>query len=211
MSQYDRNTKYLERHRIIYRRNPVTDRPTQTFDWGWYYEDGTHQCYTLFNSRAKINTYRSLKWHLYVLWYLNPQLDQEDFNALSTYICNKRTGFVTFKVSDQLLQSMVYDVSLMDLEKPPPNKLRKVIFKDFTGLDMRQKLSIVGKLVGRKGITENEIYDAMLLINDSEIKITVARLADTLGCSTRTIYRNMSNELKKEKELLNQQVNPFAN
>jgi len=106
---------------------------------------------------------------------------------------------------------MVYDVSLMDLEKPPPNKLRKVIFKDFTGLDMRQKLSIVGKLVGRKGITENEIYDAMLLINDSEIKITVARLADTLGCSTRTIYRNMSNELKKEKELLNQQVNPFAN
>ena len=51
----------------------------------------------------------------------------------------------------------------------------------------------------------------MLLINDSEIKITVARLADTLGCSTRTIYRNMSNELKKEKELLNQQVNPFAN
>ena len=211
MSQYDRNTKYLERHRIIYRRNPVTDRPTQTFDWGWYYEDGTHQCYTLFNSRAKINTYRSLKWHLYVLWYLNPQLDQEGFNALSTYICNKRTGFVTFKVSDQLLQSMVYDVSLMDLEKPPPNKLRKVIFKDFTGLDMRQKLSIVGKLVGRKGITENEIYDAMLLINDSEIKITVARLADTLGCSTRTIYRNMSNELKKEKELLNQLVNPFAN
>ncbi len=211
MSQYDRNTKYLERHRIIYRRNPVTDRPTQTFDWGWYYEDGTHQCYTLFNSRAKINTYRSLKWHLYVLWYLNPQLDQEGFNALAKYICDKRTGFVTFKVSDQLLQSMVYDVSLMDLEKPPPNKLRKVIFKDFTGLDMRQKLSIVGKLVGRKGITENEIYDAMLLINDNEIKITVARLADALGCSTRTIYRNMSNELKKEKELLNQQVNPFAN
>ena len=35
---------------------------------------------------------------------------------------------------------MIYDVSLMDLEQPPPNKLRKVIFKDFTGLDMRQKL-----------------------------------------------------------------------
>ena len=193
MSYYDRNTKYLERHRIIYRRNPQTDRPTQTFEWGWYYENGTHQCYTLFNSRAKINTYRSLKWHLYVLWYLNPQLDQEGFNALAKYICNKQAGFVTFKVSEQLLQSMVYDVSLMDLEKPPPNKLRKVIFKDFTGLDMRQKLSIVGKLVGRKGITENEIYDAMLLINDNEIKITVAKLADTLGCSTRTIYRNMSN------------------
>jgi len=207
MSYYDRNTKYLEKHRIIYRRNPTTDKPTISFDWGWFYKDGTHQCYTLFNSRAKITTYRSLKWHLYVLWYLNPQLDQESFNSIAEYICNKRMGFVTFKVSEQLRQSMVYDVSLMDLEKPPPNKLRKVIFKDFTGLTMRQKLSIVGKLVGRKGITENEIYDAMLLLNDSEVKITVAKLAESLKCSTRTIYRNMSNELKREKELLNQQVN----
>jgi len=206
MSYYDRNTKYLERHRIIYRQNPTTDQPTGTFDWGWFYKDGTHQCYTLFNSRAKINTYKSLKWHLYVLWYLNPQMDQEGFSALTKYICEKRWGFVTFNVSDQLRESMIYDVSLMELDTPPPNKLRKVIFKDFTGLDMRQKLSIVGKLVGRSKISENEIYDAMLLINDSQIKITVTKIAEALGCSTRTIYRNMSNELKKEKELLNQQL-----
>jgi hypothetical protein len=206
MSYYDRNTKYLERHRIIYRQNPTTDQPTETFDWGWFYKDGTHQCYTLFNSRAKINTYRSLKWHLYVLWYLNPQMDQEGFSALTKHICEKRWGFVTFNVSDQLRESMIYDVSLMELDTPPPNKLRKVIFKDFTGLDMRQKLSIVGKLVGRSKISDTEIYDAMLLVNDNGIKITVTKLAEVLGCSTRTIYRNMSNELKKEKELLNQQI-----
>ncbi len=206
MSYYNRNTKYLDRHRIIYRRNPITDKPTETFDWGWFYKDGTHQCYTLFSSRAKINTYRSLKWHLYVLWYLNPQMDQEGFSALANHICNKSWGFVTFNVSDQLRESMIYDVSLMELDAPPPNKLRKVIFKDFTGLDMRQKLSIVGKLVGRSKISDTEIYDAMLLVNDSGIKITVTKLAEVLGCSTRTIYRNMSNELKKEKELLNQQL-----
>lgn len=205
MSQYDRNTKYLDKHRIIYRQNPTTDTPTETFDWGWFYKDGTHQCYTLFNSRAKITTYRSLKWHLYVLWYLNPQLDQEGFNSIAEHICNKLMGFVTFKVSDQLLQSMVYDVSLMDLERPPPNRLRKVIFKDFTGLTMHQKLSIVGKLVGKNKLSESEIYDAMLLINDEKAKITVAKLAIILNCSTRTIYRNMSNELKKEKVLLNNQ------
>ena len=93
----------------------------------------------------------------------------------------------------------------MDLEKPPPNKLRKIIFKDGTGLDMRQKLSIVGQMVGRSKISENEIYDAMLLINDARVKITTTKIAESLGCSTRTVYRNMSNELKKEKELLNQQ------
>ena len=205
MSQYDRNTEYLDKHRIIYRRNPISSTGRVEYEWGWFYENGTHECYTLFNSRAKITTYRSLKWHLYVLWYLNPQLDQEGFNSIAEHICNKQAGFVTFKVSEQLLHSMVYDVSLMDLERPPPNKLRKIIFKDFTGLDMRQKLSIVGQMVGRSKISESEIYDSMLLINDAGGKITVNKIAELLKCSDRTIYRNMSNELKKEKALLNNQ------
>ncbi len=206
MSHFLRDNTYLIKHKIVYRRDPISDKPTDIFPWGFYYENGTRECYTLFNSKAKINTYRSLKWHLYVLWYLNPQLDQESFEALTRYICNKKCGFVTFKVSEQLLQSMVYDVSLMDLETPPPNKLRKVIFKDSSGLEVRQKLAIVGTLVGRTKISDNEIYDAMILINHDNEKITVARLSSALGCSTRTIYRNMSNELKKEKELLNQQL-----
>ena len=206
MSHYDRNTTYLELHRIIYRRDPITDIPSQTFDWGYFYEEGTHQCYTLFNSRAKITTYKSLKWHMYVLWYLNPQLDQEAFNALVKYICNKKNGFITFNVSQQLMERMLYDVSLMDIERPPPNKLRKIIFKDHTGLTMRQKLAIGGKMIGRSKISSSEVYDAMLLINHENQKITINKLAKTLGCSTRTIYRNMTNELKKEKELLNQQL-----
>jgi hypothetical protein len=206
MSHFERNTTYLEKHRIIYRRNPSNPVGRVEYEWGWFYEEGTRECYTLFNSRAKINTYRSLKWHLYVLWYLNHDLDQEGFDALSKWICNKRTGFVTFKVSEQLLQGMVYDVSLMDLEKPPPNKLRKIIFREFTGLTMKEKLSIVGQMVGRTKIAGSEIYDAMLLINDAKLKITITRVADSLKCSTRTVYRNMSNELKKEKELLNKQL-----
>jgi len=129
MSHYERNTKYLDKHRIIYRQNPNTDIPTESFDWGWYYEEGTHQCYTLFNSKAKITTYKSLKWHLYVLWYLNPQLDQESFNSIVEHVCAKESGFATFQVSNQLIQSMVYDVSMMDLDRPPPNKLRKIILR----------------------------------------------------------------------------------
>jgi hypothetical protein len=206
MSHFLRNKTYLNKHHIIYRRDPVNDNPSRVFDWGCYYENGTRECYTLFNSKAKINTFKGLKWHLYVLWYLNPQMDQELFESLTGYICDKRNGFVTFEVSRQLQQSMIYDVSLMDLEIPPPNKLRKVIFNDFTGLETRQKLSIVGKLVGKSKISSNEVYDAMILINHANRKITVANIAGSLGCSTRTIYRHMTNELKKEKELLNQQL-----
>ena len=86
---------------------------------------------------------------MYVLWYLNPQLDSDDFQMLVKYMCNIRTGFVTFKISEQIMQSMIYDVSLQDLERPPPNRLRKVIFKDFSGLNRSEKMSIVGQLVGR--------------------------------------------------------------
>ena len=207
MSHFDRNIDYLVKNKIIYRQDPITDVPSEIYNWGYFYKDGTHQCYTLFNTKAKINTFKSLKWHLYVLWYLNSKLDQEGFEMLVKYICDKKNGFVTFSISDQFMESMIYDVSMMDLEKPPPNKLRKVIFKDFTGLTMSQKLSIVGTLVGRSKISNNEIYDAMLLLNEDDIKITVATLADFLNCSTRTIYRNMNNELKKEKELLNLQIN----
>tara|TARA_R100000541_G_scaffold31463_1_gene40321 strand:+ start:983 stop:1603 length:621 start_codon:yes stop_codon:yes gene_type:complete len=206
MSQYERNKDYLLRYKVIYRRDPITDVPTESFEWGNYYEDGTHECYNLFASRAKITTYRSLKWHLYVLWYLNPQMDAEAFTDLTRYVCDNKNGFVTFKVSEQLMQSMVYDVSMQDLEKPPPNKLRKVIFKDHCGLNMRQKLSIVGTMVGRQKLSTAEIYDSMLILNDNKQKINISKISIMLGCSTRTIHRNMTNELRREKELLNQQL-----
>ena len=89
---------------------------------------------------------------------------------------------------------------------PPPNKLRKIIFKDYCGLDVRQKLSIVGQMIGRKKLSESEIYEAMLMLHDNCEKITMARLALYIDCSIRTVHRNMSNELKKEKSLLNQQL-----
>ena len=52
-------------------------------------------------------------------------------------------------------------------------------------------------------IHEDDVYDAMLHINDEGDKITISKLAKHLKCSDRTIYRTMGNELKKEKELLN--------
>ena len=206
MSLNERNTNYLMKRKVIYRRDPISDIPTETFEWGAFYQEGTYQCYNLFASKAKINTYKSLKWHLYTLWYLNPQMNPDSFTELARVICDNINGFVTFNVSEQLIQSMVYDVSLMDLEKPPPNKLRKIIFKDFCGLDMRQKLSIVGQMVGRKKLSDSEIYEAMVMLHDNNEKITITKLAAYLKCSTRTIHRNMGNELKKEKELLNRQL-----
>ena len=172
-----------------------------------FYLDGTYECYELFRSKAKITTYRSLKWHLLVLWYLNPQLDQDKFEDIAYVITNKEHGFITFTIPNQLLKQIVYEVSMLDLDEPPKNRLRKVIFKPFNGMCKEEKLRIVGQLIGRsKKVHKDDIYDLMLSLNHSGWKITISRLAARLNCSTRTIHRNMCNELKREKELLNKQL-----
>tara|TARA_R110002012_G_scaffold212051_1_gene383043 strand:- start:266 stop:895 length:630 start_codon:yes stop_codon:yes gene_type:complete len=203
---HNRNTKYLDNRRIVYRRNPITDKPTQENEVYMFYENGTHECYHLFNSKAKITTYKSLKWHLLVIWYLNPQLDQEDFMDIAEVIANKEQGFTTFSIHAELLRKMVYEISMLDLDEPPKNKLRKVIFKWNNGMCTEEKLRIVGQLIGRsKKIHPDDIYELMLSLNHSGWKITIKRLAARLNCSTRTIHRNLDVELRREIKLLNQQ------
>ena len=204
---YERNLTYLNNNRITYRRHPITDKPTIDTKEYMFYENGTHECYELFRSSAKITTYKSLKWHLLVLWYLNPQLDPDDFNKLAEIISHKPNGFVSFELSDRILDKIIYGVSMADLERSPKNKLRKVIFKPFSGLTKEQKLSIVGSLIGvTNKIHPDDIYQCMIDIHDMNKKITIRQLSELLTVSQRTVHRHMCEELKREKELLNQQL-----
>ena len=211
MSQ-ERNMKWLHDRRILYARNPITDMPTESTDLYDYYAGGTYQCYSLFRSKAKITTYKSLKWHFLVLYYLNTtkfvdnMLDSE-LTELFKFIANKENGFVTFFIKQKILGSMIKEVLGIG-DTPPRNRIRKVIFKPKSwSLTLSEKLSIVGKLIGRgKRIVEDDIYECMLSINNDKQKITIAKLAQMLKCTTRTIHRNMGNQLKTEKELLNKNI-----
>ena len=202
MSQ-ERNLKWLHDRRIIYRRDPISDIPTIETKQYRYYENGTYQCYHLFNSKAKITTYKSLKWHMLVLYYLNEDVD---LKPVFKFIADKENGFVTFFIKQKLLYSMIEDVFNQGGD-PPANKLRKVVFKPYSGLDLSGKLKIVGQLIGRSSrVDEEAIYQCMLDLNDWGKKITIGRIAGLLDCSTRTIHRNMSEQLKQEKQILNEEI-----
>ena len=202
-----RNLNYFNNNRIVYKRDPITDKPTQENEVYMFFEQGTYECYHLFTSKAKITTFKSLKWHLLVLWYLNPKLDQDQFMIIAEIIAHKPNGFISFQIHEDLLRKIVYEVSMLDLDEPPKNKMRKVIFKYGNGMCKEEKLRIVGQLIGRsKTITKDNIYELMLSLNHSGWKITVQRLAIRLNCSSRTIHRNMGEELKREKELMNKQL-----
>ncbi len=210
---HDRNMKWLNDKRVLYRQDPITDIPSVETKKYKYYADGTYQCYHLFNSKAKITTYKSLKWHMLVLYYLNIDgVDgdivslEDDMRYIFKFIANKENGFVTFFIKTKILNDMIQDVFDQGGD-PPANKLRKVIFKPYSGLDLSGKLTIVGKLIGRSSNIDDEaIYQCMLDLNHYSKKITWSKIAGLLNCSTRTIYRNLSKDLKKEKQILNEEI-----
>tara|TARA_R110000824_G_scaffold289096_1_gene477590 strand:+ start:315 stop:929 length:615 start_codon:yes stop_codon:yes gene_type:complete len=203
----ERKFKYLTNRRVIWRQDPTTDIPDEETKQYLFYKDGTYQAYNLFRSKAKITTYRSLKWHMLTLWYLNPDWNEHNAMDIAMYITNKDNGFITFTINKWNIERLIKDISLLDLDKPPTNKLRKIIFKWDCGLTKTEKLSIVGKLIGRmNGVKSSDIYETMLQINYEGDKIIISRLAKILNVTPRTIYRHMSDELKLEKIKLNEET-----
>lgn len=203
----DRKFKYLWDNRVVYRRYPTTDVPDEETEHYMFYKEGTHQCYDLFRSKAKITTWRSFYWHMMVLWHLNPKWDDAKAMEVATYLAHKPNGFTTFSMNKWNLSRLVYEVSVLDLDTPPQNKLRKIIFKPSCGLDKTEKLRIVGKLIGRlRGVKKEDIYEAMIQTNHEGDKIIISKLAQMLNVTPRTIHRHMCDELKKEKQILNEQI-----
>jgi hypothetical protein len=171
-----------------------------------YYQEGTFQCYTLFASKAKITTYKSLKWHFLVLMFLNEDETAEFMESIFRFIADKENGFVTFFIKQTVLNSMIENV-LMSHGNPPVNKMRKVIFKPAAWhLTLSEKLSIVGKLIGRNKLNKEMLYQSMLDINDEGQSITTKKLANLLNVTQRTIYRHMCDTLRTEKQILNEEL-----
>ena len=201
---HERNMEWLNARRVAYRQDPINDAPTEETALYSYYENGTYECYHLFRSKAKITTYRSLKWHFLVLYYLNQNNGLLPSHVYE-FIANKDNGFVTFFISDRKLNEMIDNVFLIGGE-PPKNKIRKIIFKDYSGLTASEKMSIVGGLVGRLSlVNEESLYQCMIDLNHEGEKITWHKVACYLNCSTRTIQRNLTQQLKDEKEILNKE------
>ena len=204
MSQ-ERNIKWLNDRRIVYRQFPINDVPTIETNKYMFFENGTYEHYSLFNTKAKITTYKSLKWHFLVLYYLNQENGLLPTHVYE-FIANKENGFVTFFISKKVLNDMIDDVFKIGGE-PPVNKIRKVIFKDYSMLTINEKLSIVGKLIGRSSrVDEEAIYQCMLDLNHFGKHICMGRIAGLLNVSKRTIYRHINDELKQEIKILNEKI-----
>tara|TARA_Y100000015_G_scaffold31583_1_gene31153 strand:- start:266 stop:901 length:636 start_codon:yes stop_codon:yes gene_type:complete len=209
---HERNIQWLNDRKVNYRRDPISDIPDIDDERYMYFANGTHEYYRLFYTPSKITTYKSLKWHMLVLYYLNINGIEGDYISLEDdmrsvfkFIANKENGFVTFFIKNNILESMIQDV-LDQGGDAPINRKRKIIFKDYSGLSFDEKMKIVGQLSGRQKLDKEKIYDTMLYLNDYGKPITNGRLAGLLDCSVRTIQRHMCADLKQEKQRLNEEI-----
>ena len=64
----------------------------------------------------------------------------------------------------------------------------------------------MGQLIGRSKLDKNTIYECMLDLAHINKKITIKLLAELLNVSQRTIFRHMCDELKQEKQKLNEKL-----
>ena len=202
---HERNIQWLNDRRVNYRRDPIIDIPDIDNESYMYFANGTHEYYRLFYTPSKITTYKSLKWHMLVLYYLNPDIPMMDISSVFKFIANKENGFVTFFIKNNILESMIQDV-LNQGGDAPVNRKRKIIFKDYSGLSFDEKMKVVGQLSGRQKLDKEKIYDTMLYLNDYGKPITNGRLAGLLDCSVRTIQRHICVDLKQEKQRLNEEI-----
>ena len=67
---------------------------------------------------------------------------------LSDLYADKSNGFITFKIGEASIENIIQSTFWGGVYAPK-NKARKIIFKDFCGLDFKSKMQIVGQLLGK--------------------------------------------------------------
>ena len=102
--------------------------------------------------------------------------------------------YLTYKTSNAPITFGEFHISPAAM---PPGKIINQLYIESTYDFIKTDLSI--------GDIRNNMC-VITITNDSNEKINISKISVMLGCSTRTIHRNMTNELRREKELLNQQL-----
>ncbi len=206
IEQEKHRLKRLHQMKIVLCKMPDEKELYIEYDWGRHYPDKVYGYINLFAYDYKIFTYDQLAYTLRAIRLMNPNITESKYSEVIDIITDPTNHFILFKPNANKLKKFLEDSESWDLEDlKVKTRPRKVIFNFNCVLDTREKLSIVGKLCGSgKRVTEEGIYESMVVLHyDYAEKITIQKLAKMLECTIRTIHRNMSDELRKEKELLN--------
>ena len=152
-----------------------------------YYPEGK-KTYKLFGYRYTIVSINQLMYHYCVIRYLNPNITMNTFE----YVC--KLIAINSLVSKDYIDDMIIDA--YELDDVPKPDIKKYIFNPKYKLNASERMSII-KGHDANEITDEDIYEAIGSLQKSGIKVSASRIATYLDVSRTTLYKYMSDVLKK--------------
>lgn len=165
-------------------------------DFVWYNEPVVH--FDLLNIDHRVVSFNQLKYYAEVFFYLNSDISYDLFRGLFRWLGDRENGRSIRTYSKARVDDMIEDV-YNNPKVPYCRRMRRVVFNPEVIMSVGEKLSIVAQIVS-KGFTftENDLRIAIDHMSHSRMIITYDALSEQLMCSTKTINRLMTTELKNK-------------
>lgn len=165
-------------------------------DFVWYNDPISH--FDLNNVDHRVSSFNQLKYYAEVFLYLNPDISYDIFRGLFRWLGDRENGRSIRTYSKARVDDMIQDV-YHNPKEPYCRRMRRVVFNPESIMSTSEKLSIVAQIVS-KGLTftEKDLIDAIEHMAQARIIINYERLANTLMCSTKTVNRLMTTEIKDQ-------------
>lgn len=191
-----------ERHRIVM-QTPFRFKGKNYL----HFPDGC-KFYSLYRTTRKINSFSELEYIAEKFIHLNPDFDKQVMKRLFVELSDRGSGHIIRTYGSKRVENMVDEVFEKKTEPYCP-RLRKIIFNPSKMIDKKEKLRIVGSIIGSKEKPKKEDIDAVieeLWVNQE--KITISKVAKKLNTTryltswyfdeqTKSSIKNANREIRE--------------
>lgn len=162
-----------------------------------YFEDPV-SFYSLKNLNFKVTSFNQLEHYCSILFFLNPDIELDRLTGIFQHIGSRDSGKCIRTYGKSRIELMCKEV--YEAKKTPYcRRMRRVVFNPNCVMSTQEKMSLTAELIGRSNAFTS--MDAIRAINDLRYRNQLAtnrNIAQTMGCSERTVTRIMKDEKIKE-------------
>ena len=170
-----------------------------------HYPDGV-KFFSLYRTTRRINTFAELEYIAEKFIWLNEDFNIDKMKIHFNLLSERQNGHIIRTYGQNRVENMVQKV--FDRKKEPYcPKLRKIIFNPMKIIEKKEKMRIVGMLVGRKSRpTNDQINDAIEDLWLDKTKITVSSVAKRLNKSRHLVKWFFDKQQLSTLEKINTQI-----
>ena len=151
--------------------------------------------YSVKNIGKKIGSFSELEYYAEVLFYLNPDIDQELLKGIFCWLGSRDSAKSIRTYGKPRIE---YAINKIFFERPKPfcRRMRRVVFNPLKIMSMEEKMSISSHIIKRSpSFYRRDIKRAIMSLRSRREVITVERISREILCSKSTVSRLIDKEL----------------